>query len=114
MRGETLEALIAEMKRTCASLARLKTRSASALIPQLHIRASWPLTLMFIWERDSGAAGSHVCHLAEPTVKTTVLRKNIRLGLEPRIVLRNLEETASTVEGFFHHAHRAELVTDPG
>jgi hypothetical protein len=43
-----------------------------------------------------------------------VLRKNIRFGREPRIVLRNLEETASTAEGFLHHAHRAELVTDPG
>ena len=43
-----------------------------------------------------------------------VLRKNIRFGLEPRIVLRNLEETASTGEGFLHHAHRAESVTDPG
>jgi len=30
-----------------------------------------------------------------------VLRKNIRFGLEPRIVLRNLEETASTAEGSF-------------
>jgi hypothetical protein len=34
--------------------------------------------------------------------------QNIRFGLEPRIVLGNLEETASTAEGFFHHAHRAE------
>ena len=30
-----------------------------------------------------------------------VLRKNIRFGREPRIVLRNLEETASTAEGSF-------------
>jgi hypothetical protein len=45
---------------------------------------------------------------------SSVLRKSIRFGLEPRIVLRNLEETASTAEGFLHHAHRAELVTDPG
>jgi len=43
-----------------------------------------------------------------------VLRKDIRFGLEPHIVLRNLEEIASTPEGFFHHAHRGELVTDPG
>ena len=43
-----------------------------------------------------------------------VLRKNIGFRLEPRIVLRNLEETASTAEGFFHHAHRAELVEYPG
>jgi hypothetical protein len=43
-----------------------------------------------------------------------VLRKNIRFRREPRIVLRNLEETASTAEGFLHNAHRAELVTNPG
>ena len=55
------------------------------------------------------APGAHPNDLVLP-----VLRKNIRFCLEPRIVLRNLEETASTAEGFFHHAHRAELVTDPG
>ena len=46
--------------------------------------------------------------------ETTVLRKNISLGLEPGIVLRNLEETASTAEGLLHHEGRVELAEDPG
>jgi hypothetical protein len=43
-----------------------------------------------------------------------VLRKNLSLGLEPGILLENLEETASTAEGLLHHEGRVELVEDPG
>jgi hypothetical protein len=35
-----------------------------------------------------------------------VLRKNIALGLEPRMVLTDLEQAASTTEGFMHHEGR--------
>ena len=43
-----------------------------------------------------------------------VLRENISLGLEPGIVLGNLEETASMEEGLLHHEGRVELVEDLG
>jgi hypothetical protein len=43
-----------------------------------------------------------------------VLRKNISLGLEPGIVLGNLEETASMEEGLLHHEGSVELAEDPG
>jgi hypothetical protein len=35
-----------------------------------------------------------------------VLRKNIALGLEPRMVLTDLEQAASTTEGLMHHEGR--------
>ena len=71
------------------------------------------------FEAMDGRDGDHrllpsVDRASRLAAQPVVLRKNIRFGREPRIVLRNLEETASTAEGFLHHAHRAELVTDPG
>lgn len=43
-----------------------------------------------------------------------VLRKNISLGLEPGIALKDLEETALPAEGLLHHEDRVELAEGPG
>jgi hypothetical protein len=43
-----------------------------------------------------------------------VLRKNISLRLEPRIVLADLEETASAAEGLYRDEGRVELAENSG
>jgi hypothetical protein len=66
-----------------------------------------------LWRSDEiGAWGAiHARWWTRRMPPAAALRKNVSLRLEPCIVLKDLEETASTAEGFVHHEGRVE---DPG
>jgi len=83
MRGEKLETLIADMKRSHGLRARLGTRLA-------NIRTARERTPMFIWRRG-GEARLHVCRLAEATGKP----KGRRLSTKRRAPAANLDSRPS-------------------